>query len=78
MMTEPRIFQGSPLAEVSLDWYMRRSGDDDRDLERERQRAAEVAPGVFVSPLGWGNMIMPDHSISDGPRIAVWDERANG
>ena len=75
-MADPRIYQGSPPAEVPLDWYKRRSGDDDSDMARARARATEVAPGVFVGCLGWGRFIMPDGTFSDGARIAVWEVQA--
>ena len=75
-MTDPRIYQGSPLIEVPLNWYKLRYGDDDSDMARARTRATKVAPGVFVGCLGWGRFMMPDGTFSDGARIAVWEVQA--
>jgi hypothetical protein len=70
-VTEPRIYQGSPLAEVPLEWLCRRDPVPPRWLDK----ATEVAPGVRVLVLAWGDMLRPDGTtVSRGARIAVWRE----
>lgn len=73
-MADPRIYQGSPLAEVPLEWLRRRDPDD--DPARWLDKATEVAPGVRVLVLAWGDMLGPDGTVSRGARIAVWREGA--
>lgn len=70
-MSEPRIFQGTPLREVQLKWLEGRYGTDRID----RSRATEVAPGIHVQVMSWGDQLMPDGRVSSGAQIAVWDER---
>jgi hypothetical protein len=71
-VADPRIYQGTPLAEVPLEWLRRRDPDD--DPARRQGKATEVAPGVRVLVLAWGDMLGPDGTVSRGARIAVWQE----
>ena len=69
-MAEPRIFQGTPLAGIPLKWHRSM-----REREPARDRATQVAPGVWVQVMAWGDFVMPDGRVGSGARIAVWDER---
>lgn len=70
-MADPRIFQGSPLTEVPLEWARKRDGGDDV-IGCSRSKATQIAPGVFVLVLAWGDMLGPDGRVTRGARIAVW------
>jgi hypothetical protein len=69
-VADPRVYQGSPLAEVPLEWLRSR----DSAYMIDRARATEVAPGVLVQVTAWGDFIMPGGETTRGAQIAVWRE----
>ena len=75
-MTIPRIFMlGRAGWEEPLSHYERRNGEP-LD-ERWRDRAVEIAPGVFVAELSEGGGIGPEGQVTAfGAKIAVWREAA--
>lgn len=79
-MTEPRFYQIPSNTELPREWIESRGylGEEyerteiTRDL---RDRAMEIAPGIFVVLMGTGGSILPDGQAARGATIAVWTEK---
>ena len=70
----PRVFflGGKLSREIPREhWEQRREPYDD---PRYRERAVEIAPGVFAAHLGHGDFILPGQVVGAGAGVAVWNE----
>lgn len=76
--SEPRVFEGLELEPADVRWLQsappgrREAVITAADVASARERAVQVAPGVFAAVLHPGPLRLPDGAWTEGPLIAVW------
>jgi hypothetical protein len=65
------ILAGRQSHEIPSDYMIMRGSVDEKIINQFEEMSVEVAPGVRVGLLSYGQHVLPDRSIVSGAMIAV-------